>query len=379
MTDRGRLSYIDSLRGFAMLLVVLQHYEFPYVGKYILSFHMPLFFAISGYLFRYSGAGEKRFTELVKNKAMQLLIPYCGFELIFLIISYCMMPIFHNKITFYPAVISILLCIDINKYSGIGTNTGISPRLWFLPCMFVSYIAMYGIYKLMKNGKNVHFYCAFILLVIISRAEKTFIGQRMPFTLDIAIMGTAYLCLGYASADIVEWMRSLQTSTLMWLSTLSFSLMIPVTYHNDTFYMYVNEYGNYLLAMLGSLFGILAFCAAVFSVRTLYRPIQWLSNNTLVLYPLHIGIWFFVYTYYNNTYFVHTNSFYTYTTVYGSYMLAVIGSVFGVKMTDLTTVYFDYLHFTVKMAIAIAALIPCVYLINRYIPLLTGKATRNSR
>lgn len=362
-----------------MLLVILQHYEFPHVGKYILSFHMPLFFVISGYLFKYTRAGEKRYLDLVKAKAIQLLIPYFGFELIFLIISYCMIPIFHNQIELFTAVKSILLCIDSDNYSGIGTNSGISPRLWFLPCMFVSYIAMYWIYKLMKNGKNVHFLYVFILLVIISSAEKAIIGQRMPFTLDIAIIGTAYMCLGYASDGIVEWMQSLHTSKLYLLSAISLTLMITVAYHNDTFYMYANEYGNYLLAVFGTLFGILACCAAVFSVRTLYRPIQWLSNNSLIIYPLHIGIWFFVYTYYNNTYFVYVNSYYTYTTVYGSYMLAIIGSLFNVTVTDLTAVYFHYLHFAVKMTIALAALIPCVYLISRYVPFLTGKPIRNSR
>lgn len=50
-----RLDYIDKLRGFAILLVVMGHLYLPYttqgnshpVAEMIYSFHMPLFFFIS--------------------------------------------------------------------------------------------------------------------------------------------------------------------------------------------------------------------------------------------------------------------------------------------------------------------------------------------
>lgn len=49
-----RLDYIDKLRGFAILLVVMGHLYLPYttqgnshpVAEMIYSFHMPLFFFI---------------------------------------------------------------------------------------------------------------------------------------------------------------------------------------------------------------------------------------------------------------------------------------------------------------------------------------------
>ena len=49
--QRGRIKWIDSMRGIAMLFVVLGHcagrLDDP-VNRAILSFHMPLFFVISG-------------------------------------------------------------------------------------------------------------------------------------------------------------------------------------------------------------------------------------------------------------------------------------------------------------------------------------------
>lgn len=92
-----RLEYIDSLKGFAILLVVIGHvipWSFASISsvmemspspillwKIIYSFHMPLFMFISGYLF-----GKSRFdspgylTKKLGQKTLMLILPYfvCG-------------------------------------------------------------------------------------------------------------------------------------------------------------------------------------------------------------------------------------------------------------------------------------------------------------
>lgn len=83
-----RIGYIDALRGMAMILVVYFHisaYGFcSYVMGYndiIERFRMPLFFFISGWLFKYI---DRPTTEIIKQKFMVQIVPTAFFLLLYL-------------------------------------------------------------------------------------------------------------------------------------------------------------------------------------------------------------------------------------------------------------------------------------------------------
>ena len=95
--DNKRIEWIDSARGIAILLVVIGHVLGGYTGNYglpqyqriinllvdiIYSFHMPLFFMISGYVFglkKYNWS-KSNYVVFVKYKAKTLLVPYFLFQ-----------------------------------------------------------------------------------------------------------------------------------------------------------------------------------------------------------------------------------------------------------------------------------------------------------
>ena len=120
--DHNRESWIDTLRGIGILFVILGHCEPPF-DKIIYSFHMPLFFLISGYLFK----SKKNIKDYLKKIFLKYIIPY-----------------------FLLCIINLLLVtiIDrdfkINYVIGIlysrGTTSWLpncSP-LWFLTCITVA-------------------------------------------------------------------------------------------------------------------------------------------------------------------------------------------------------------------------------------------------
>lgn len=81
--SQSRLLHLDYLRAITIILVVIGHWQVEPMPKYwtdavtvIYSFHMPLFFAISGYLFMHTTEKEYNYKSFLIKKTQRLVIPY---------------------------------------------------------------------------------------------------------------------------------------------------------------------------------------------------------------------------------------------------------------------------------------------------------------
>ena len=93
LTSGGRIQYIDAMRGFTMILVVLQHVasfcwhvygNAPSVHEYLVQFRMPMFFFISGFVLFKAGVtwDLPQVVRFFKKKIpVQLLSPFVFFAL----------------------------------------------------------------------------------------------------------------------------------------------------------------------------------------------------------------------------------------------------------------------------------------------------------
>lgn len=138
---------IDSLKGFAIFLVVLGHaiIYFPIdlheiawcetLFKMLSGIHMPLFFAVSGYCFSYRG----NYLNFLSKKAKRLLLPYVIFNMIDLV-PRALLPQFVNRPqSLAESVQSILL------------NGG---AYWFLYTLFLIFAFYPVIYKWQEGSKR---------------------------------------------------------------------------------------------------------------------------------------------------------------------------------------------------------------------------------
>lgn len=91
---KARIHYIDALRGFTMLLVVFAHVltfgfdmENSFISQLFVTFRMPMFFFISGYI-AYKGIemwDGAFFSKMIKKKAVVQIIPATVFWLLFVL------------------------------------------------------------------------------------------------------------------------------------------------------------------------------------------------------------------------------------------------------------------------------------------------------
>ena len=144
--NKSFLPHIAILQVFGVLLVIIGHilsvywatsisrdwygfsinnFSYNYIYKFIYSFHMPLFFFISGYLFQYKNSNQKKFIDEVILRFRRLVIPY----------------IFAGLLIYIPTVIFLApsnsTINDFSQYLIQFFTLKNCAYLWFLPCLFV--------------------------------------------------------------------------------------------------------------------------------------------------------------------------------------------------------------------------------------------------
>lgn len=139
-----RITYLDFAKGIGILFVVLGHIEYISEGLrgFIASFHMPLFFIISGMLIAHKSEEKNDFKSTIVKKSKGILIPYFWFSLLYFFID--IMNVVLNKID--------MKTFTQNAISSV-TFYGVSV-LWFLPCLFIGeFVAL----LILKNNNKIYF------------------------------------------------------------------------------------------------------------------------------------------------------------------------------------------------------------------------------
>ena len=134
---KPRLVYIDMLKSFAIFMVVIGHRtDNAILEQYIYSFHIPLFFWISGYLFNPDKC--ERLSIFLSRRLRTLVIPYFTFAIIsflfwfFVVRGLSVRGQIYSLDPWYPFW---------GLFYGIGVEPWRNPldvALWFLPCLFIS-------------------------------------------------------------------------------------------------------------------------------------------------------------------------------------------------------------------------------------------------
>lgn len=149
-TTKERLPYIDSAKAIGILLVIIGHCEsinaIPYLRGIIYSFHMPLFFIISGMFIR-----PMLFTESIKKYFRTLLVYYIKTQLLILFILLIINIYFGDIDTLGNYVFDWwkkLLFIDLTSSSVM--DRPLTGPIWFLVALFWGSI----IYSYLKAKLN---------------------------------------------------------------------------------------------------------------------------------------------------------------------------------------------------------------------------------
>jgi len=267
-----RNEYIDWLKGFAIFLVVLGHCWLVDKNTFwlIYTFHMPLFFCISGYLF----SKKKRFKEFIMSKIKTIIIPY----IIFCLISYILTYLFVKHISIKTGLIALVLngkyLVKINNWA-----------LWYLPLFFIASILFYLILKI--RNKKVYYtiilICGILTVPLYKCLSGIVVKDYIPFSLQVIPAALFFLGVGNITREKMSniKIRKLPNKAIVIISFILFVLGIILSIGSKNQIIQISSY-KYIIASLL----IIQFIILITKDNN-NKIIKYMGKNSLIILGLH--------------------------------------------------------------------------------------------
>lgn len=232
--QRPRIDYIDIAKGIGILLVVMGHNDFsllsPYLFKLIYSFHMPMFFFMSGIFFK----PELPFLALFRRRFESVLKPY-----IFTLLLIFFASLSFTNVGFARAISRLLKALYGNGHYLDWV------QLWFLPNLFVVSLLAFFFYRIMQRVNLP--WLKWLLLAAIQVIgvlnisafwpfNLTLLGKQwtlygLPFSLDLVLVSGFFFILGRESFQRfpASFFKKPQTALAFGLSLFTLVWFFPPT------------------------------------------------------------------------------------------------------------------------------------------------------
>ena len=265
-----RIQWIDYLKGFCMIAIVMTHLSWPeWYARFLSPFELVGFFFVSGYTFNIKSS----FREFCAIKIKTLLIPIFIFGLINALLTYI-----------YPGTILKDRLIGI-----ICQIPGRWDDLWFVACLFTMSLIFYPIVRYVNSnvGKAVA-----VTLIVFCGSIYTFNnGPDLPWQFENACILLPFLYLGYLArrTDVGSRLLNRLRDGKVLICLLIMYVLLICSYDNYPIDVHVQNYGAPVFFGISALLGTLLMTSLSMGLErwASMRPLRWLQyigQNTLIYY-----------------------------------------------------------------------------------------------
>ncbi len=284
VNKKVRDEYIDVARGAVILLMLVGHSGAPKIlTQFIYGFHMPFFFILSGYLYNHGKWEARGLKELVRTKFKAYMIPYfilCGINIILEFIT----SIFSNGFRFEFIKEGFTDIIwDLYSYS-TRARMGTSTPLWFLPCIFLSTIFVYLIFKIKRAEYRIS---VLVIAWVVNIGLNIIKMPLLPWHFGISLVGASFMILGFYIRNYFARVEILGSRLML----LFFVIYVVCTLENGKTDMNLRNYGKYpMLFILGS--SAMTICVIWFfkNVITDSSLLQFFGRNTMIVMGFNYAV-----------------------------------------------------------------------------------------
>lgn len=285
-----RVGFIDIAKCFAIAFIVLGHTlvhseHCNYIYKFLCSFHVVLFFVLSGYTF-YVSKGDKA-SKFIYKKFCRIMIPYFIWAILFLV-PYMLL----GKSV--DASIGTNASFDLgtqllNVFYGNGNGAALKQNsaLWFLPALFSMEIIYYFVIKFIENkNSKVLNYLLLLFLLMLGYCSQAFFPFVLPWGIKTAIELGMFFYIGYMLKKFKIFKVNKFYRGFVFVLIL-LGIGIFTCYLNPVSVSCMEySYGNYLLAIFSGLSLSLVEISVSFWINK-NRLLEYVGRNTMGILIFH--------------------------------------------------------------------------------------------
>lgn len=266
-----RLNWIDYAKGIGIILVVFGHVikglitpdlineQFYYYSvNFVYSFHMPLFFILSGYFFL-SSYSKRTVLQFVKIKLKTIIYPFVVWSLLQTTIEILLSNYTNNQIS----IESLVSCLFIPR-----------SQFWFLYALFFINLLNIAFFKISYS------YGVFIAIIIWILYQSLQIDIK-PF--DKTFLNLFYFSFGILLFKYYSFFKNIiQSKSFFLINMIIFSFSI-YGYFNFP----IDKWFNLIFPQLSGSF-VVFFISSYLSDKSKFSFLEYLGINSLIIYLVHL-------------------------------------------------------------------------------------------
>ena len=271
--NNSKILWVDYAKGIGVFLVIVGHLwyssKYPIVNQFIYSFHMPMFFILSGFVYNiYTNISIEKY---IKRKFIRILLPTIFYLILGVIKSY------FNGIHRIKTLIKLFIF-----WNGLCPFN--SP-CWFFIVIFELYIIIYLFKHYLRNKSSS---CAFAILCFITGYIIYYEKIPIHFGLDKTIIALGFFSTGAFIRHIYNNLKEKNNNSLLLtiLFIISSTLWIIFTLKNDKIAFYKLHLNNYWYSTITGITGTITFSIISYllsKIKLLNNIENWASNSVFII------------------------------------------------------------------------------------------------
>lgn len=279
MAEKKRIVWIDQLRAIAFYFVGLGHLNSYYgpLNVWIYSFHMPMFFLISGLNLNITKIYNTKFKDYFLHLVQRMLVPYFWLQLISTGIKYFT---FRNEVSVFKYFLGMF--VGNNRIFGAASNA-----MYFVLVLFLAQVCFWFVIRGTKANK-IHM-C--LILAILSVASFATQNADMPWHLNVVPTGMAFMFIGrllmdgFVSAE--ESLEKIKKPLYFGIGAALLTVGYFLARYNGRISIHANFYGkNYLVFLLSAVISFAGFAFIIMKIPSV-KLLSFIGKNTLFFLGIH--------------------------------------------------------------------------------------------